>query len=108
MGFKKELKSDNFFDIILNHTLFLFKFSKIPHQVLNAKPENLARENEIIAQAGKKYAVTIATNMAGRGTDIILGGNPIFEVKEQILKLIMESLPKNNKISNNFFLYFVA
>jgi len=74
----------------------LFKFSKIPHQVLNAKPENLARENQIIAQAGKKYAVTIATNMAGRGTDIILGGNPIFEVKEQILKLIMESLPKNN------------
>jgi preprotein translocase subunit SecA len=74
----------------------LFKFSKIPHQVLNAKPENLARENEIIAQAGKKYAVTIATNMAGRGTDIILGGNPIFEVKEQILKLIMESLLKNN------------
>jgi preprotein translocase subunit SecA len=66
----------------------LFKFSKIPHQVLNAKPENLARENEIIAQAGKKYAVTIATNMAGRGTDIILGGNLIFEVKEKILNLV--------------------
>lgn len=74
----------------------LFKFSKIPHQVLNAKPENLARENEIIAQAGKKYAVTIATNMAGRGTDIILGGNPIFEVKEQILKLMMNSLTLDN------------
>ena len=79
----------------------LFKFSKIPHQVLNAKPENLARENEIIAQAGKKYAVTIATNMAGRGTDIILGGNPIFEVKEQILKLIMDSLTVNN-VTNHF------
>ena len=79
----------------------LFKFSKIPHQVLNAKPENIARENEIIAQAGKKYAVTIATNMAGRGTDIILGGNPIFEVKEQILKLIMNSLAINN-LSNQF------
>jgi preprotein translocase subunit SecA len=74
----------------------LFKFSKIPHEVLNAKPENLARENEIIAQAGKKYAVTIATNMAGRGTDIILGGNPIFEVKEQIFKLMMDSLIINN------------
>jgi len=79
----------------------LFNFSKIPHQVLNAKPENLARENEIIAQAGKKYGVTIATNMAGRGTDIILGGNPIFEVKEQILKLMMSSLALNNN-SNQF------
>lgn len=62
----------------------LFNVSKIPHQVLNAKPENLIRENEIIAQAGKPYTVTIATNMAGRGTDIILGGNPIFQVKEKI------------------------
>ncbi len=46
----------------------------IPHQVLNAKHHQ--REAEIIAQAGRKGAVTIATNMAGRGTDIILGGNP--------------------------------
>lgn len=46
----------------------------IPHQVLNAK--NHEREGEIIAQAGKAGAVTIATNMAGRGVDIILGGNP--------------------------------
>ena len=46
----------------------------IPHQILNAK--NHEREGEIIAQAGKKGAVTIATNMAGRGVDIILGGNP--------------------------------
>ena len=48
----------------------------IKHQVLNAKPENVGRESEIIAQAGRLGAVTIATNMAGRGTDIILGGNP--------------------------------
>ncbi|MHB9154924.1 MAG: preprotein translocase subunit SecA [Endomicrobiales bacterium] len=46
----------------------------VPHQVLNAKYHEM--EAEIIAQAGKKGAVTIATNMAGRGTDIVLGGNP--------------------------------
>ncbi|MCS6837899.1 MAG: preprotein translocase subunit SecA [Bdellovibrionaceae bacterium] len=50
------------------------KQEKIPHQVLNAKHHE--REAEIIAQAGRFGAVTIATNMAGRGTDIILGGNP--------------------------------
>ncbi|KKP93110.1 MAG: Protein translocase subunit SecA [Parcubacteria group bacterium GW2011_GWA1_36_12] len=49
----------------------------IPHQILNAK--NHEREGEIIAQAGKPGAVTIATNMAGRGVDIVLGGNPSFE-----------------------------
>ena len=43
--------------------------------MLNAKPENVERESEIVAQAGRAGAVTIATNMAGRGTDIILGGN---------------------------------
>ncbi len=47
----------------------------IPHQVLNAKPGNLEREADIIAQAGRAGHVTIATNMAGRGTDILLGGN---------------------------------
>ncbi|CAI0470092.1 unnamed protein product [Linum tenue] len=49
----------------------------IPHEVLNAKPENVEREAEIVAQSGRLGAVTIATNMAGRGTDIILGGNVI-------------------------------
>jgi preprotein translocase subunit SecA len=54
---------------------YLSRFG-IPHQVLNAKYHE--REAEIVAQAGRKGAVTIATNMAGRGTDIILGGNPEF------------------------------
>jgi len=47
----------------------------VPYRLLNAKPENVARETEIVAGSGRKYAVTIATNMAGRGTDILLGGN---------------------------------
>jgi len=68
----------------------LFKLSKIPHQILNARPENVKRESEIVAQAGEKYAITIATNMAGRGTDIILGGNPIFKVKQKIIELVLE------------------
>jgi preprotein translocase subunit SecA len=68
----------------------LFTISKIPHQVLNAKPENVRRESEIVAQAGERYAVTIATNMAGRGTDIILGGNPIFKVKQKIYEILIE------------------
>src|SRR5690625_7727798 len=50
------------------------KAAGIKHQVLNAKYHE--KEAEIIAQAGRKGAVTIATNMAGRGTDIVLGGNP--------------------------------
>jgi preprotein translocase subunit SecA len=54
----------------------MLKMRGIAHELLNAKPENVAREAEIIAQAGRLGAVTIATNMAGRGTDIILGGNP--------------------------------
>ncbi len=52
----------------------------VPHNVLNAKYHE--REAEIVAQAGRKNAVTIATNMAGRGTDILLGGNPDFMARE--------------------------
>jgi preprotein translocase subunit SecA len=58
----------------------------IRHNVLNAKPENAGREAEIVAQAGRKGAVTIATNMAGRGTDILLGGNPDFLARELLKK----------------------
>ncbi len=56
----------------------------IPHEVLNAKHHE--REAEIVAQAGRKGIVTIATNMAGRGTDIILGGNPEFLAKRELKK----------------------
>ncbi|KAK1323581.1 hypothetical protein QJS10_CPA02g00577 [Acorus calamus] len=61
---------------------YLLKERKIPHNVLNARPKYAAREAEIVAQAGRKYAITISTNMAGRGTDIILGGNPKMLAKE--------------------------
>jgi preprotein translocase subunit SecA len=54
----------------------MLKRRGVRHELLNAKPENVAREAEIVAQAGRLTAVTISTNMAGRGTDIILGGNP--------------------------------
>jgi len=62
----------------------LLKRKQIRHVVLNAKFHE--KEAEIVAQAGRLGAVTIATNMAGRGTDILLGGNPEFMAKEEILK----------------------
>ena len=62
----------------------LLKKSGIPHQVLNAKQHE--RESRIVAQAGRKGAVTVATNMAGRGTDILLGGNPESMTREYFLK----------------------
>ena len=60
----------------------LLKAKGVPHNVLNAK--NHEREAEIVAQAGKKGAVTIATNMAGRGTDIVLGGNAPYLAKTKM------------------------
>ena len=62
----------------------LFNARGIKHNVLNAK--NHEREAEIVAQAGRFGAVTIATNMAGRGTDILLGGNPEFLAKREMAK----------------------
>ncbi|MBW3050278.1 preprotein translocase subunit SecA [Prochlorococcus marinus XMU1403] len=66
----------------------------IPHNLLNAKPENVERESEIVAQAGRKGAVTIATNMAGRGTDIILGGNSEYMAKLKIKQVLSSRLVK--------------
>ena len=63
----------------------LLKRRGVKHEVLNAKHHD--KEAEIIAQAGRLGAVTIATNMAGRGTDIVLGGNPVFLTKKEMKKL---------------------
>ncbi len=62
----------------------LLKKAGIPHQVLNAKQHE--REAKVIAQAGRKGAVTVSTNMAGRGTDILLGGNPEAMTREYCVK----------------------
>ena len=62
----------------------LLKKKGIKHVVLNAKFHE--REAEIVAQAGRKGMITIATNMAGRGTDILLGGNPEFMAKQELVK----------------------
>jgi preprotein translocase subunit SecA len=72
----------------------LLQQRKIPHNLLNAKPENVERESEIISQAGRKGAVTISTNMAGRGTDIILGGNAEFMGRLKMREYLMPKLVK--------------
>lgn len=64
---------------------------ELSYQLLNAKPENVRRESEIVAQAGKKGSITIATNMAGRGTDIILGGNSNFKIRKQLYNILVFS-----------------
>jgi preprotein translocase subunit SecA len=64
----------------------------VPHNLLNARPENVERESEIIAQAGRKGAVTIATNMAGRGTDIILGGNSDYMARLKLREYLMPKI----------------
>jgi preprotein translocase subunit SecA len=60
----------------------VLKAKRMPHTVLNAKHHE--HEAEIVAQAGRKGAITIATNMAGRGTDIVLGGNPEYLAKQRV------------------------
>nr|ARW60552.1 preprotein-translocase subunit a [Polysiphonia sp.] len=88
----------------------MLKEMKIPHNLLNAKPENISNEADIIFQAGQKGAITISTNMAGRGTDIILGGNPEKTTKliikeytsninnQQVTNKIIEKILNNNEI----------
>ena len=70
---------------------------KLSYQILNAKPENVRRESEIVAQAGAKSSITIATNMAGRGTDIILGGNINFKIQKKLYDIL--TLSKNFALS---------
>ena len=73
----------------------------IEHRLLNAQPENIKLESEIIAQAGKKFSVTVSTNMAGRGTDILLGGNPDFQTRQQIFEFL-------NQLNNSKFSFLLT
>lgn len=73
----------------VNHTKENLTDYVLPLKVLNAKPENVEREAEIVAQSGRLGAVTIATNMAGRGTDIILGGNAEFMARLKLREMLM-------------------
>ncbi len=85
----------------------LLKRRGVKHVVLNAKYH--AQEAEIVAQAGRRAAVTIATNMAGRGTDILLGGNAEFMARQQALAdQVAERLPKGQErfVDDEEFVYF--
>jgi preprotein translocase subunit SecA len=85
----------------------MLKRRGIKHVVLNAKYH--AQEAEIVAQAGRKGAVTIATNMAGRGTDILLGGNPEFMARQRCLAdQVAERLPKGQErfVDDEEYVYF--
>jgi preprotein translocase subunit SecA len=85
----------------------MLKRRGVKHVVLNAKHH--AQEAEIVAQAGRRAAVTIATNMAGRGTDILLGGNAEFMTRQQCLgDQVAERLPKGQEkfVDDADFIYF--
>jgi preprotein translocase subunit SecA len=68
---------------------------QIPYRLLNARPENVESESEVVALAGCRNAVTIATNMAGRGTDIVLGGSPTFLTKLTLLDFFSDTRQEN-------------
>jgi preprotein translocase subunit SecA len=85
----------------------ILKKMGVRHEVLNAK--NHEREASIVAQAGRKSAVTVSTNMAGRGTDILLGGNPEFMTKDECLKVkVAERLAADEVqyVADEHFYYF--
>ena len=89
------------------HLSAILKRMGVKHEVLNAK--NHEREASIVAQAGRKAAVTVSTNMAGRGTDILLGGNAEYMARDACLKQkIAEILPKEQEtfLADEHFYYF--
>ena len=79
----------------------LLKEYQLSYRLLNAKPENVKRESEIVAQAGEIGSITIATNMAGRGTDIILGGNTTFKVRKQLYNILVSYKSQSNPTNLN-------
>ena len=82
----------------------LLREYQLSYRLLNAKPENVKRESEIVAQAGEIGSITIATNMAGRGTDIILGGNVTFKVRKQLYNILVSYKSQSNSTKlNNIF-----
>jgi len=86
----------------------ILKKMGVRHEILNAK--NHEREAYIVAQAGRFGAVTVSTNMAGRGTDILLGGNPEFLAQEEALKVrAAESIPAelSSTIADTHYYYFI-
>src|ERR1022692_2019827 len=89
------------------HLSGILKKMGVRHEVLNAK--NHEREAGIVSQAGRKDAVTVSTNMAGRGTDILLGGNPEFMTKDECLKKkVAERLSEEDArfVADEHFNYF--
>jgi preprotein translocase subunit SecA len=85
----------------------ILKRMGVRHEVLNAK--NHEREASIVAQAGRKNAVTVSTNMAGRGTDILLGGNPEFMTKDECLRAKLAerlSMEDVQYVADEHFYYF--
>ena len=67
----------------------LLREYQLSYELLNAKPENVRKESDIVAQAGQIGSITIATNMAGRGTDIILGGDITLKIRHQLFFIIL-------------------
>ena len=83
---------------------FLLENYKLQYNVLNARPENLKYESEIVGEAGCLNAITIATNMAGRGTDIILGGSPGFKIIRLLKILVLKVKLKEARTKKGLFL----
>ena len=82
------------------HLAKLLKQRGVPHHVLNAKHHE--HEAEIVAQAGRKGAITVSTNMAGRGTDILLGGNPEYLAKSRLGRNVDEHSNEYHKVLQEF------